>query len=201
MFNIDRLSLLTMLVAIFVRVKLHVFNEQLFTNSIWVVGLVLLGSCLLNWKEIPKTKTLWIIIGISTCVLVIPLAYFESFQTEKYVISNSLYQANFFTNLIRNLIFNLSFVSPFEEIIIRGVLWGQLRRLNIADGKIVWIQGVLFWLMHFWELFNWVTFFIVLPIVIATLSFLVFRSKQLFPSIVSHTLINTLIPVLVKIYS
>ena len=102
---------------------------------------------------------------------------------------------------VRNFFFTLSFISPFEEIITRGVFWGQLRKWNFDENKIFWLQAVLFWFLHGWQISTPISFFITLPIITLIFSLLVRNSKQLFPSIVSHTLIDTLGPIIVYVIS
>lgn len=196
--NLDRLALLILALAAFIRVKLHIPHETIYQNLIKLLGLALLGVCIISWKKIPQTSTRWTIIGILACVFVIPIAFIESTLVEKYATSNVLYQTKFVGHTITSLIYQLSFVAPFEEIVIRGVLWGQLRKWNIADSRIIWIQGILFWLLHISELATPITFFLSLPAAILIYSLLVKYSKQVFPSIVAHTLLNILVPIAVS---
>jgi membrane protease YdiL (CAAX protease family) len=103
--------------------------------------------------------------------------------------------------IVRNFLYALTLVAPFEEIIWRGVFWGQLRKWNVNENRIIWLQGVLFWLLHGWQIFTPITFFITIPTCTLIFSLLIKHSKQLFPSIVSHTLINTFAPIFVGIIS
>ena len=86
-----------------------------------------------------------------------------------------------------------------EEITYRGVLWGQLRKWNIGDANIFWLQVIPFWLMHFDQLFSPTSLWILFGGIIFSL--LVRYSKQTFPAIIAHTLINLLIPILVMVFS
>ncbi|MBN2115753.1 MAG: CPBP family intramembrane metalloprotease [Anaerolineales bacterium] len=196
--NLDRLSLLVLVLFAVVRVNLQIPYEQNYKNLIIFLGLSLLAVCAVNWKKIPQTSMRWALIGLLSCVFVIPLAFIESQLLEKYATSSILYQTKFLSYAAQNLLYTASFVAPYEEIIIRGVFWGQLRRWNISDNRIVWIQGFLFWLLHPWQILTPVTFFLTLPALILILSSLVKYSKQLFPSLISHTLINFLSPILIS---
>lgn len=198
--NIDRLSLVILVLFAVVRVKLHISDEKIYQNLIKLLGLVLLGVCIINWKKIPQTSTRWALIGILSCVFVIPIAFIESYQVEKYAASNILFHTKFLSQTLGDLIFQLSFVAPFEEIVMRCVLWGQLRKWNITDNRIIWIQGILFWLLHFWEIGTPITFLLSLPTFILIYSLLVKYSKQIFPSIISHALGSTLVPVVVSYF-
>ena len=165
-----------------------------------LLGLSLLIVCAVNWKKIPQTNLRWAIIGLLSCALVIPLAFIESHLVEKYASSSILYQTKFFSYATQNFLYTTSFVAPYEEIMVRGILWGQLRRWNIPDSRIIWIQGFLFWFLHFWQILTPVTFFLTIPALTLIVSLLVKYSRQLFPSFIAHTLINFLSPILISFF-
>jgi membrane protease YdiL (CAAX protease family) len=200
-FNFDRSSLIILITVGFIRSNLHVPNEALYKILIVVLSLSLFAIGITMWTKVPKTNINWVFWGILSCALIIPLAFIESAQVAKYVDSNRVYEGNFIGTAIKNFLFNLSFVAPFEEITVRGILWGLLRKWNFDEKKIFWLQGIYFWLSHFNQIFTPITFFITLPIFILTFSLLTKYSKQIFPSITAHTLMNTLIPIFVMIYS
>jgi membrane protease YdiL (CAAX protease family) len=198
-FNLDRLSVLILVVVGFIRINIHVPNELLYKTVIGVLSLVLFFICLVEWKKIPPSNTRWAIIGFLVCVIAVPIAWVEMTQVDKYIVSNRLYEERFVVTVIRNLINQFSFIAPFEEITIRGILWGQLRKWNIGENKIFWQQLILYWLMHFLQLFT-ISFLLVLFLGIA-FSLLVRYSKQTFPSIIAHALTNLLVPIFVMIFS
>lgn len=195
-FNFDRPSLLILVLFGVVRVNLFVPNESWYKTIIATLGLTLLLICIVQWKKIPNASARWAMIGVVASSIAIPIALVEMLQVEKY--AQTMYEKNFTGTLIRNLIFQLSFIAPFEEITYRGILWGQLRKWNISENKIFWIQLIPFWLMHFDQIFT-----ISSPLILLAgiaLSLLTRHSKQIFPSIIAHTLSNLLIPILVWIF-
>lgn len=196
--NFDRFSLIVLILVAVVRANLHAPNEGYYKILIAILGLLLFLVCAMNWKKIPQTNPHWTMIGLLSCFLVIPLALIESQMVEKYAGSSFLYQTKFFSYAVQNFLYTISFVAPFEETIIRGVFWGQLRKWNVPDTRIIWIQGILFWFLHFWQILTPITFFFTLPLHILMLSLLMKYSKQLFPSIILHTLINFLLPILIS---
>jgi membrane protease YdiL (CAAX protease family) len=198
-YNIDKLSLLIIILAGGIRVYLHTPNEVLYKNIVLILSVILLGITTLYWRKIPNTNMRWFLVGIFSCVIVIPLTIVEFTQMEKYSISNALYADHFSVYAIRNFLYNLTFVAPLEEIIFRGILWGEMRMRQFKEGTIFWSQGLLFLSMHFWAVFTPMTFFITLPVAIIVFSLLVKYSKQTSPSIISHILFNTLGPILVYI--
>lgn len=201
LFNVDRLTLLILSLVGFVRVRLHFPGEEYYRDFSIGLGIALLGVCVLNWNKIPKTNMHWALIGIMSCALFVPLAFIESTQTERYLDSNILYSSNFLIYALRNFLYNVTFVSPFEEVLIRGIFWGQLRKWKLVDSKIFWLQGLLFWLLHFGQILTPITFFITIPILTMVFSILVKYSNQVFPSMISHTVSNTLVPILVYFIS
>jgi membrane protease YdiL (CAAX protease family) len=198
-FNLDRPSLLVLFLAGFVRVNIGVPNETVYKIVIGVLGVIIFLFCIIEWKKIPKPSGRWLMVGIFACLIAIPIAISEKTQIEKYLVSNSLFEEKFIGYFIRNFIDQISFIAPFEEITYRGVLWGQLRKWNISDAKIFWIQVIPFWLTHFDQLFSPTSLWILFGSIIFSL--LVRYSKQTFPSIVAHTLINLLVPILVMVFS
>ena len=197
LYSIDKLSLLILVLAGGTRVYLHTPNEVLYKNIVLVLSLILFCIAATNWSKIPNTKMNWVFLGVFSCILVIPLAFVESFQLDKYSLSNTLYKDHFFVYAIRNFLYNLAFVAPIEEILLRSILWGEMRKKQFGEEKIFWIQGLLFWSMHFWKILTPITFFITLPAGILMNSLLAKYSKQISPSIISHLLFNTLTPMLV----
>lgn len=198
-YNIDKLSLLIIILAGGIRIYLHTPNEVLYKNIIFVLSVILLGITTLYWKKIPNTNMRWFLVGLLSCVIVIPLTIVEFTQMEKYSSSNALYADHFSVYAIRNFLYNLTFVAPIEEIIFRSILWGEMRMRQFKEGTIFWSQGFFFLGMHFWQIFTPMTFFITLPVAIIVFSLLVKYSKQISPSIISHLLFNTLGPILVYI--
>jgi membrane protease YdiL (CAAX protease family) len=198
--NLEKYSIFVLIVMSFIRIKLNFVSEEIFRHLIPLLGLLLLIGIILYWKKVPGTSTRWALFGLGSCVLVLPLAFIESTVIEKYTVSSALYQSKFFSYAVHNLLYTLAFVAPYEELVLRGVLWGQLRRWNIDEIKIVWIQGLLTWLFHFWQITNPITFFITIPIQTIVLTVLVKNSRQIFPSIVSHTLTNLLLPIVISLF-
>ena len=128
-------------------------------------------------------------------MIVIPLSIIESFQPNMYI--EMKVEPNLGFYLIRDVIYNLSFVAIMEELAFRGVLWGYLRGIGWKESKIFWAQAILFWLTHIWQIFNPITFFITIPIGTIIFSLLTRYSRQVFPSIIAHTIMNTAGPLLV----
>lgn len=194
-YNLDLVSLLILVFIGFFRSYLIFPGEIFFRLPIYILSLILAGLIIKLRKKIPQTNISWLIIGGCFCLLVIPLAYIELLQPVHYL----PYQSNFgiiFDGLAK-FVYNLSFVAPFEEIAIRGLLWGQMRKWGWKEKSIFWIQAGLFWFLHIWKIGNTITFFVTIPITTLLVSFLVRYSRQLSPSILFHAFSNTFVGVII----
>jgi membrane protease YdiL (CAAX protease family) len=199
-FHIDRLSLVILIIFAFIRINYNVPYEIYFKVAIFILGSVLAILFIVNFRRIPQTKPRWILIGVLSCLLVIPFAYIDSLNPVIKPDSAILTQS-FIWNATLSAQGVLSFVSPYEELIYRSILWGQLRKWGWTNKKILLVQAILFWLVHFWEAFsNPFTFFILLPITILVTSLLVYYSKQIFPSILFHTACDALVVMIVRFF-
>lgn len=203
MFNLDKFSILVLVLSGIFRINVVTLHEETYKFIIVILDICLFLLFIINREKFPKSSFLWAMIAIIlSLIVVMPLAFFESFQIEKYATSNVIYknEQRFLGYVIKNLLYNLSFVSVYEEIAVRGLLWGQLCKMKFSDNRVFIIQGVLFWLLHFSYIGTAITFFLTLPLVILGESVLVKFSKQLFPSILFHLLVNLLIPIIVSFY-
>lgn len=200
-FNFDRVSLIALALTGVDPYNLKIPYEGRYKVFCVALSSILLLCCVINWRKIPKTKLNWAMLGILSFIFVIPLAFAESIQIAKYAESNELFAKTPVVFALSNFFFYFKFIGPFEEVVFRGVLWGQLRKWDINENRIFWVQGCLFFFSHGLRLSEPITFFIALPIVTVIFSLLVRYSKQLFPSIVSHTLLDTFISTFVGVVS
>jgi len=197
-FNIDNATILILIFIGIFRVKLKIPYEEYYRMICNFLSIIIFIYSVANWKKIPKTKLKWVLVGVLSFTIAFPLAIIQSAYIENLG-SNSLFTTKPIVYVVSNFLFALTFVAPFEELIMRGVLWGQLRKWNISENKIIWIQGITFWLLHGYQIITPISFFVVLPIITIVFSILVKYSKQLFPSIMSHVLINTFGPFFIRI--
>jgi membrane protease YdiL (CAAX protease family) len=194
-YNLDVLSLILLVITGVIRVFLQMPADLVFHIALFGFSISLLLVLLKNRTRIPNTKGTWVVLGIAFCLLIIPLAFVDSFQIQKYL--NSVIPLSKVPDyIIKDFLYNLSFGSLYEEIIFRSILWGYLRTKGWQESSIFWTQGLLFWSFHVNQISTPITFFIVLPIFILLTSILVSRSKQLFPAIVFHTAFNAFLPLI-----
>jgi len=83
----------------------------------------------------------------------------------------------------------------FEEMLFRGVFWLFLGVLGLNDRKIVFAQAMLFWVAHYQLLLSGssYSFWIAIPFVSLLYGLIVWRSRSITPSAVSHFLYNFLV--------
>lgn len=91
-----------------------------------------------------------------------------------------------------SFIIQLSNAAVTTEPLFRGFLWGLLKKMNWKDSQICLFQAALFILAHIYYLgkYNY-SFFIIVPIAALILGLLVWRSKSIGTSMITHGLINS----------
>lgn len=195
-FHLDYGTLLAVIVGGFLfHGGFGVPGERFFITLAWIISLGILVALVRNRSKIPKTNMHWLAIGfLIACLFLIPTTFLESLQAQKWAGSIPS-SGNLLIIAIRNISFQLSFVSPLEEIIFRGFVWGYMRRMGWSENRAFWGQALLFWLSHITKIGTPITFFITIPIGIVFFSLLTRYSKQLAPSIVMHTIINAFLPI------
>ncbi len=196
-YNLDRSTIWLIVFTGLFRSRLDLPNEIYY--QVVIVGLTtLIFIGLIKFrKKIQKTDWRWVGIGLVFCVVIIPISIVEMAYPERYV--NVRTDPSLGIALIRRVLNGLSFVSLIEEVIFRSLLWGTLRGLDIKESKIILAQGLIFWFLHLPDLLYPISFFITLPLGILIYSFLVSKSKQVFPSIILHTVLNAAGPLFVHL--
>jgi membrane protease YdiL (CAAX protease family) len=80
----------------------------------------------------------------------------------------------------------------YEELLFRGLLWMYLENLKLSGLKILFVQALLFWIVHL-NSTSRTFFWVLLPLLGLWLGFLVLRSKSLIPSISTHFVYNFIV--------
>jgi hypothetical protein len=183
-FCIDRFAFILMIMSTVFRSRVGIDNESVFLYLYLVIGSVLLFVYISRFKKIQKTNANWILISVISSIIISLLLS---------VVDNTFKSLTNFPYSVLTLIreiFRGMFAVPIEEFIFRGFLWGYLLKTGISMKKAMWIQIVMFWSMHIFEIGNIPFFMITLPLGIYFFSFLRKHSNNLSPSIVSHLLFN-----------
>lgn len=104
-------------------------------------------------------------------------------------------------DIVRNFISGLAPIVAVEEFIFRGYLWGYLQKFGWTERKSSFTQAVLFWGGHFSTIIQTpLSFFITIPMGTWVFSGIVREKKQIFWSIMVHSLLNAVIPVVVATF-
>jgi membrane protease YdiL (CAAX protease family) len=196
-FHLERVTLILVVVFGILTSRLDILYEAYLKIILLILSIIILAGVIKNWRKIPKTKGGWVGISLFTAsIFLVPFAFIEAFFPALY---SNIYiqQGDLGIYLIRRILYNLSFVSLFEELIFRGLLWEYLRRSGMRENLVFWVQATIFWLLHIWRIGNPFYFFITLPIVTLMNSLLTRYSKQVAPSIFAHTITNVGVPVIV----
>ncbi|MFN8434470.1 MAG: CPBP family glutamic-type intramembrane protease [Anaerolineales bacterium] len=202
-FNLDNGAIFFIVIAGFLRSNYHIEAEIVFKSLVMIINAVLFFVWISRYKNIPPIKYRYFLLSCVLCLLVIPLSAIEKFQIDKYSSSNLIYASGIYQAIgygIKNILYQLSFVVPIEEVVLRCAFWHLLRTRDFSEYRIALIQGIIFWMMHFSQIGFVFSFFVTLPLVILVETILVKYSKQLFPSLFFHLFINTAIPVLVSVF-
>jgi hypothetical protein len=187
-FHIDQFTVATFILSSFLRTK--TVEDIIFRVIIGLIGVLIILNLISAKPKIPRTnfKYSMISIGIAgiSVVLIIILELFlrDHWQTPP-LIRNSL-----ITSILNGMIKEFSIGAVTEEMIFRGFLWGYLQKLSWNENRIIWTQGLLFWLLHISRIVTPLNFFLFIPLLTFIVSRLTYQTKQVFPAIVYHTTVN-----------
>jgi membrane protease YdiL (CAAX protease family) len=201
-FHIDRLSMVILIIFGLVRIdNVGIPSQIYFKIIIFILSIVLLMLFLKKYRRIPGIGPRWIAVSLLSCLLVIPLAFIYHLLKITPPANFMSLKQGFFWNASRNILFDLYFVAPFEEIIYRGFLWGQLRRWGLTEKKTFWVTMIVFWLIHIWEYPSTpYVFLILVPLTTLVFGALVYYSKRISTSIIPHTIYNALLVLIVQLF-
>lgn len=191
-FNIDRFALATFILGSFIRRRFGLPGEESFLILIGLAGAIVIATFVVKKPSVPRTNIKWVLVGILiSAVLLILIFLLELLLREAWAVM-PLFRGNLSATVISEIVKELSFGALIEEILIRGFLWGYLRREGWDEKKISWAQGLLFWFLHVSRVVTPFSFFIVIPLITILFTKLTMHTKQVYPAIVSHIVINVL---------
>lgn len=157
----------------------------------WLTSVAIIVALITKWKKIPQTNHKWPFIGLVASIPVTAIATMvELIQPQPWVSTNLYPSSNLLLIALREIIYQLSYVTIFEEVIFRGLIWGFLIQAGWSDNKVFWVQAILFWMLHITK--TPLTFIITIPLITILFSALAKYSKQVFPGIIAHTILNAM---------
>lgn len=191
-FHIDKFTITTFILSSFLRQRSGIIGDEFFLIFIALVGVSIIFALIIVKPKIVGTNIRWTLASITIGIIaIIVITLLELFFRESWQLTPP-FAGNLTATVISHIVRQFSLGALTEEILFRGFLWGYLRRRNWAETQICWAQGALFWLMHFSRVITPFTFFFTIPLLALISSILTFRTKQLFPAILFHTVINVL---------
>lgn len=191
-FHIDKFVIVTFILSSLFRPNLDIAGGIYFWVLIGMVGVSVGVALVIRKPKLLQTDIRWTLIATLVGGLVVAVITFAELSLRQSWALAPLLQNNIILT-VSNLIVRELFASVLlEEILFRGFLWGYLKKLGWKDRKIFWTQGILFWITHFGRIFTPFTFFVIIPVITLISSKLALRTKQVFPAIISHMVINIL---------
>jgi membrane protease YdiL (CAAX protease family) len=145
-------------------------------------------------NPVPYPKGTGFLVSLTILLALVPILLFRP------TLNTPLNLQIFGTTFLEILIPQLAGI-VFEEVLFRGALWAYVRSLGLSEQAAFYISAILFWASHHETLLNNPYFFwIALPIDAILLGLMVWRSKSLTPSTLSHFLFNFTSGLMMKIF-
>jgi len=187
--NIDKTALWVLIFS----AGLLAFRYVPYFFGILIVGgiAILLYSLYKNNIHYHKSELLSLQSLLLTLCISIPLApvLYNLYAGEK----NSLT----FTK-VEQAVTDLNFFGVlFEEFLFRGLIWMFLKNRGMSERNLIVIQGILFWLAHYYSTSGfWYSIWVCIPFVSILLGLLVYRTKSITASLLAHSYYNFLVGLL-----
>lgn len=192
-FHVDKFSIITFLVFSILRPMYGFWSANCFLVLIALTSITTIILLIRKKPKLLKTNLRFSLLGIvAGAVLLILLAYlalaFGFIWSPVPLLQNST-----ILGPVALIAREFSSGALLEELLFRGFFWGYLKRQILDEKRIYWIQFLIFWFLHLRRAVTApFTFFVSIPLLTILSSQLTLRSKQIFPAVLSHTVINVL---------
>jgi membrane protease YdiL (CAAX protease family) len=195
-FNLDRTA-----IAILILSGAMISASNNFTHFIVTIIIIIkLGRLTKKkWSNINQINWHWIVLSLAFTGLVLVPTTIIALYNSKILSINSNNVPNILVMIGRFMI-NIGVTAVWEEVFFRSLLWGYIKKIGLSDRQAFLFQFIIFWLLHYKGQSSNLSFYVSLPLEIFVQSWLVYKSKQLTPSIISHALYNTLSPLLYRFF-
>jgi len=195
-YNIDKSSLI-LIILFSSLLRFEISNEKYwgyYSTIFWGISLGLLVILILKWPQLPSVKLKWILLS-ALLGFGIPLIYLliQLINREQSVSLISI-----FINFVINTFFFMGHASIQEEILFRGFLWGYMQNKGISDKKTWLFTSFIFIVAHYYSLIyrnTTISGLIIFLIICLVYGWLVWCSRSVSPSMVSHSIFNSIIEV------
>jgi membrane protease YdiL (CAAX protease family) len=192
----DHFSLWTIILTCFLRANLGGTNELFYKGALILLGLCLLIYVIANRKSIKTPGLKFVMIGLfwSVGITIILSLIRVLLDPRRGVIPSNL--TDYF---ITTIVHQLSFVTVIEEAFFRGLLYSLLIMNGYKENTALFIQGILFWGIHYMKFNDPILFFVLLPLFTLSVSLIIKKYKMLYLSIMMHTFNNVFGAVIVAL--
>ncbi len=187
----DHFSLWTIVLACLLSAISPGENILIYRSMFILLGTTLAIYLLVNRQnvEIPSLKSFFVGLFWSiSAVMVIALT-----SALLGIKSSPIYSIDVIINTFR---FQLAFVSVAEEALFRGLIFSLLMTNGVKENRALFIQAMLFWGMHYLDIGNLMSFFVVIPLGTLFMTLVIKKYKLLYLSIMMHTFLNVFVALL-----
>jgi hypothetical protein len=192
----DGFSLWLIVLTCFIRSSLGGQNEIIYKGVLGALGLVLLIFIITNRKSIKTPSLKSVFIGLLWSVGAVMAAALLRVLLDR---NHGTLPSNLAGYIINSSIFELSFETVIEEAYFRGLLFDFLVMNGWKENKALFVQGILFWGVHYLDIANPIQFFVVIPLLTLFQTLIIKKYKMLYQSIMIHTINNVFGGILVAI--
>jgi hypothetical protein len=193
----DLLTLMIILLSLFFRSSLGGDHELTYRAYLFVLGIILCLFMITKRRSIKLPKLKSVLLGIIWAVVtVLVLASIRGLLDPAHgTLPESL--SSYIINMI---VFQLSFVAVIEEACFRGLLFGFMVMNGLSEKAAFFIQGVLFWGIHYMKIGDPLLFFLIIPLYTLSATLIIKKFRIISLSILMHILNNTFAGILVALF-
>jgi membrane protease YdiL (CAAX protease family) len=196
-FHFDRAAIV---ILVFSGVLISISNNFAHFVITFIIITKLVLQIKKEWANINRVNWHWVVLSFGfTALVLIPATIIAVYNSKALSIINDKDMPSIF-RVAGMFIVHISATAVWEEVFFRGLLWGYIKKMGLSIGQAFLIQFIIFWLLHYEGQASNLSFYISLPLEIFVQTLLVYKSKQLTPSIISHALYNTFSPLLWRFF-
>lgn len=156
----------------------------------FVIALTMLIMLMVRKSNIPKRRIrdwVWVPISILPFLLLGYLIHIFRDITR----STLQHPQNILLLFVAAFVYALGHAAVSEEPLFRGFLWGYLRKIGWVEGKVLLLQGLLFWFAHI-NYIHRLSFWTSIPIIAMVLGIMVWKSRSVAVGMLVHASYNAL---------
>ena len=196
----DYFSLGIIALSCFLRASLGGSDEIIYKSILAFLG-VLLTIYMIHHRQsikLPRLKSVFIGLLCSIITVLVLSSIHLLLVSNPGTIPPDSILMQYIANMS---IFHLSFITVIEEAYFRGLVVGFLVMDGYKEDFALFVQGILFWTIHYAKLNDPVLVFVLLPLFILVSALMIKKFRTLYTTIILHTLNNVFGGILVTVFS